>query len=780
MLLNSNAPATAKSFTQELVESFEPQQEIDNSNQTTINQINEYNKDLEIEADEVVFEGNQTNALGNVRISNRKFIITANRIVCDNSIKTLEAEGNIIIQDLEMGGVYFAQRAFFDIKNNKFVISEVKGNLRNARLAARNIKAEAVGVYTSDFTTFSLCNSCKNGKQISPLWQIRAEKLKADIKSNDEIKLHNVYLDIFEKQVLYLPYFSIPAFWTGGKTGFLMPKFKYSKDLKAQINIPFYWNPTKNMDFIFTRTISKKPMYGLDVRHKFDKGGYEISIKTAQLPFAEKFENADKKSIFRAWPADVKIQANFLEHFDRNRNTICDLNKRAYELGINGEIGLGTKPILLYKYDISNKKILVGRTYGNVIYDTNFLSTNAIHFHDLKNNRRLVSLPKVEFLKVNKFKLPYFFSKIFSDDPALISSVSMNGLYNETFSREVSDAIGGLGLLLKTNLNDNTTISYRPNLLFHQATSTNNNIYEGSQKSLKPSLDIHFASQFFHMQKIIEPHIILRLEPKSREFFVIDKNDLLIADGDLNDNPLSLYSTTNNLNMNNVFSDGLYSTGNRSINIRPGHHMDYGFILGHYNFNKVQFDSKFTLTVAARQYLSIPRDFKKKLSNNADFIAANLQDKYKDKYVMQMYLEQDDLFINNKSWFTNEMKLSNNEIYFEKKFKKFATGFKYLFFNKRLYLNPYKSGVLYNKILSTDVKYNVTENILFSVQNSFKFGERISGKNVSNLENVKLKLEYSNECAIIGFSMKREFYKKSLNNKVNTYRIYFKIPQIFL
>ena len=39
--------------------------------------------------------------------------------------------------------------------------------------------------------------------------------------------------------------------------------------------------------------------------------------------------------------------------------------------------------------------------------------------------------------------------------------------------------------------------------------------------------------------------------------------------------------------------------------------------------------------------------------------------------------------------------------------------------------------------MSTNIKYNVTENILFSVKNGFKFGERISGKHISNLENIK-------------------------------------------
>jgi hypothetical protein len=726
--------------------------------------------EFEIEAENIFFDNikKQIIANGNVKVQNSKYSISADKFTYDTQNKVIEVEGDVITKDLEMNGIYFAQKAFFDLKNKKMLMSGVRGNLRNARLAAKNIKSETEGVYTSEMITASLCNSCKDGKQISPLWQLRARRLKADIKSNDEVKLRGVYLDIFEKQVLYIPYFSIPAFWTGGKTGFLIPKFKYNKDIDGQLQIPFYWAPAKNIDFTFLPTISKDPMYGLEMRHRLKKGGYEFSINTAKLPFLQNMENYDNSSLFRAWPADIKIQANFLNSFE---NDVCSLNRKVYELGLDGEIGLGKKPILLYKYDISDKKILVGRAYSNLVYDEYFTSVNAIHFHDLSDERRLISLPRGEFWSIKQINLPSALNNIFSRNPIFVSHISFNSLHNETFVDSISDVAGEVKTLFTTNLGDYNKITYKPAVLFHKMTTIGNRVYNTSRRFIKPSFDVHWHS---NAMKDFEPHILVRLEPKQQPFYSVDERQ--ISD-EFDDTTLSIYSTTSNLNPNNIFSDGLYSTGLRSINFRSGSHIDYGFILGQYEFQNRSFIKKINLTVGARDYLNGSTTFNDQFSKNGDMMAASLSNKYKEKYVVQLNFERDDIFFHNKTWFTSHMKLSNNESYFDKKFHRLSTSLKYLFFNKEFFF--YKSKkTSYNKLLKTEMKYQFNDNVTGRIQNSFKFGEDAMGNKISKAKDMKFNLEYVNECAIIGLSMKKGFGKKDLNDKATTYKLYFKIPQI--
>ena len=123
------------------------------------------------------------------------------------------------------------------------------------------------------------------------------------------------------------------------------------------------------------------------------------------------------------------------------------------------------------------------------------------------------------------------------------------------------------------------------------------------------------------------------------------------------------------------------------------------------------------------------------------------------------------------------MKLSNNESYFDKKFYRLSVGLKYLFFNKELFFNNIKK-TYYNKLLKTEFKYQFNDNVSGGIQNNFKFGQDPAGNRVSQARDMKLKLEYVNECAIIGLSMKKDLGKKDLNDKATTYKLYFKIPQI--
>jgi lipopolysaccharide assembly outer membrane protein LptD (OstA) len=96
VFLNNTTVATAVGVTKELVESFNTQKEI-NNNKTNVNKTNEYNENLKIEADEIVFRNSHVNALGNVKIVNEKFIVTANSATFNNDIKTLPFVGFVKI-----------------------------------------------------------------------------------------------------------------------------------------------------------------------------------------------------------------------------------------------------------------------------------------------------------------------------------------------------------------------------------------------------------------------------------------------------------------------------------------------------------------------------------------------------------------------------------------------------------------------------------------------------------------------------------------------------------
>lgn len=706
-----------------------------------------------------------SNTYGNThKIQGKEYFLEAEEIKYNLKQKSIVLDGNVYLEDKTLGSIYRAKQVKIDTKNDALSISDGYGNFNKAQIIAKNIRYDQ-GIYQSEFVTTSLCKTCDNGNNVTPFWKIRAKKLKADFDSKDEIKLEHVYFDIFDKQVAYLPFFSVPAFWTKGKTGFLMPSMQ-DKGLGYQIGLPFYWYIKNNLDMTFYPDIGAKPMYGVNLRHKLQHGGYEISIYTGSLPFNSSTNDTAQKSIFRVWPADIKVNSNF---FYPQSSAVCSDFMNGYEFGLKGEFALGAKPILLYKYDISDKKILVGNLYLNTTYNNFFTSSNILYFHNIKRNTRLITLPKADLYSINDVSNVIYLP----ENSKIISHISINGLHNEDFNRKLFDGLVDLRLINKQNVFSQSKVTLGLNLIGYRS-SHNNWLYYNTKSTGKANLDIHFESKFYNQNNIIEPHIVAHVEKSSENFFEIDQSQ--VEDEYDDEEMMSIYSTTNNINPNNVFSS-MYTAGRRSIMKKNGNHIDYGLILSRYN-GKSSIDSKILWTFAARQYLSKQSQFPQVITDNQDLSLARLRDIYKEKYASQLVIEKDNIFLANRTWFTDKFQLLDNEFYIEKKFKKLSTGLEFNFFDMEKSFNPSIKQKRYNKIFRFNIGYKITDNIKLGAKSGIKFGLNSKDNKIQKFKDLKLKLEYENECIKVGFAMKKEFDKKGANDNVNSYNLYVKIPSI--
>ncbi len=730
---------------------------------TSTKDINAY----EINADKVEFdEINQlVIANGNIKADIKQYKIISDRLLYSISQKRIELHGNITVIDTILDSTYQSKNVTLDLLNNQVNIEDVYGTLKNIKVAAKSIKYNQK-LYESEFITTSLCDVCKNGKKQSPFWQIRAEKLTADMVSGDEAKLENVYFDIFEKQVGYLPFFSLPTLWSGGKTGFLMPSIQ-NRGLGYQLDIPFYFKASKNFDLTLYPAIGKESIYGLNMRYKVENGGYEASIYTGSLPFVNN-KNTSKNSIFKVWPANIKMNSNLFYPFE---NVQCKTKQSGYEFGITGEFAMGAKPILLYKYDISNRKIVVGNLYANTTYDRSFGSLNVLDLHNLKLNSHTISLPKTNIFNIKNIELEENF---FSTDPLIITHIATNNIYDEIFRERLSDAVGEIKLMTKHYLGLNNKITYTTQLTGYKSTH-NNILYNHQNQAVNTTLDIHWESKLKYKQKLVEPHLILHLEPSKESFFSVDQSQI---DDDTTE-VLSIYSTTNNINPNNIFSNNMYSTGTRSIMAKNGNHIDYGLIFSTYNHDSSTND-KLLATLGGRRYLSKESKFWNIETYNQDLSLAMLQDKFKERYVSQFTGEHNSFSITNRTWFTDKLDLLNNELYLNKTFKKLSTGLQYLFLNSKYNFNKQIEQTIFERFVNLKLKYQFSENWSIGINNGIKFGQDSIGQNITQMGCLKSKIEYMNECVQIGFTIKKEIdnSRKNVNSNVNSYNLYIKIPSI--
>ena len=139
---------------------------------------------------------------------------------------------------------YYLNFALVNLKDNKFLGSDISidfedslfGNNKNdPRLKGNSLISEKniTTVYKGSFTT---CNQ-KDNK--CPPWSIYAEEV-VHKKNEKKIEYKNAWLKIYDKPVLYFPYFFHPDPTVKRQSGFLMPSFQTSNNSGTSIQIPYY------------------------------------------------------------------------------------------------------------------------------------------------------------------------------------------------------------------------------------------------------------------------------------------------------------------------------------------------------------------------------------------------------------------------------------------------------------------------------------------------------------------------------------------------------------
>ena len=139
---------------------------------------------------------------------------------------------------------YYLNFALVNLKDNKFLGSDISidfedslfGNNENdPRLKGNSLVSEEnnTTVYKGSFTT---CNQ-KDDK--CPPWSIYADEV-IHKKKEKRIEYKNAWLKIYDKPVLYFPYFFHPDPTVKRQSGFLMPSFQASNNSGTSIQIPYY------------------------------------------------------------------------------------------------------------------------------------------------------------------------------------------------------------------------------------------------------------------------------------------------------------------------------------------------------------------------------------------------------------------------------------------------------------------------------------------------------------------------------------------------------------
>jgi len=242
---------------------------------------------------------------------------------------------NLELKDLQRN-VFKLEEAAIDIKKNEIIGKDAKlffnkqifGNQKNdPRLFGNSLidnKSETI-VYKGIFT------SCEyREKDKCPPWTIKSDIVKHN-KSKKIIEYKNAWLNIYDKPVIYFPYFYHPDPTVKRQSGFLMPRINNSSFLGSSLQIPYYNVISENKDMTFSPRIffNDKLLFQTEYRqaNKNSKFNLDHSINTTnESSNSHFFSNFKSETNNKSFEINLETTSNknYLKKYDIKSPLIDD------------------------------------------------------------------------------------------------------------------------------------------------------------------------------------------------------------------------------------------------------------------------------------------------------------------------------------------------------------------------------------------------------------------------------------------------------------------------
>ena len=600
---------------------------------------------------------------------------------------------------------YYLSFAVINLKENKFLGSDVSidfedslfGNNENdPRLKANSLIAEnnETKVYKGSFTT------CKQNKDKCPPWAIYAEEV-VHKKKERKIEYKNAWLKIYDKPVLYFPYFFHPDPTVKRQSGFLMPSFQSSNNSGTSLQIPYY------------KVISDRKDLTFSPRLFFDN---ELLIQTE---YRQANKNSDLIFDFSIFADDNSTKNHFF----------ADISSQNKNKNLDFHIETVNNDSYLKLQDINS----------SIINDRSSLNSYFAYGSDSENSSLNISFEVYEDLNKKKSDRYEYIFPNFEYQKKLYTKSEINGEmdfnsrgYKKMYDTNIDESIW---------VNDIKYISYPKissnidglqtnyELLVRNLNSNSNNSDSfkngGDQKLLTTfiydyQLPLKKENEFY--SNYLSPKLSLRYSPNETKnnsnlnkkftyenIYAIDRIDDTAVEGGESITAGFEYSSTNKKN-ENFYSLSLANVVR--LNENPDLPKIHGIsnkrsdIIGNFNFVPSKFfnlDYKFSLDQNLNR-------------SNYDLITANISI---NNFVTSFEFLEEDNYLNEDSYLSNNTKFNfdeNKSLSFgtSKNLDRDITNYYNIIYE---YQNDCLTAALeYNKNYYTDGDLKPEENLLFSIK----------------------------------------------------------------
>ncbi len=229
-----------------------------------------------LQADSIEYDSvNQTvSAVGKVEIADQGRVLLADRVTYDQQNDRVTASGNVSVTD-ERGNVAFASAVVLTDRFRNGALTGFGALIgKSGRLAAASASRNGE-VIVARRAVYSPCQICKTEGRVTPLWQVKAERVVYD-KAAQKVRFRNASLEAFGVPILYSPYLSMPDPDVKYSTGFLTPDIGNSTKFGYFARTPFYIALSPSRDMTLSPMVSSLggELMEVEYRQRWNNSGF--------------------------------------------------------------------------------------------------------------------------------------------------------------------------------------------------------------------------------------------------------------------------------------------------------------------------------------------------------------------------------------------------------------------------------------------------------------------------------------------------------------------------
>jgi LPS-assembly protein len=213
-------------------------------------------------------------AEGDVVVKRGSQVLSADRAKYNERTGMIEVTGHVVLES--NGDILRAEHAVFNLQSQTGQITGGHLFLKQNHyyISGQTMEKTGPNTYVIEKCRVTTCDG------IRPDWSITGSEVKVTVEGYGSVK--NAVFRISNYPAFYLPYVIFPA-KTKRQTGFLPPAVGYSSQNGAQLEVPFYWAISDQMDATFYEQYMSERGYmqGLEYRYvaeKDSKGAFLYDI----------------------------------------------------------------------------------------------------------------------------------------------------------------------------------------------------------------------------------------------------------------------------------------------------------------------------------------------------------------------------------------------------------------------------------------------------------------------------------------------------------------------